>query len=467
MTRLSPARKHALDALCAADSTGAYVRDLLTCSDSKSKLDRRDLAFASRLALGVTATKGCLDELLDAFIARPNKVSSRVRMALRIAAFELVYLDSEPRVAVSQGVELVRGVAQPAAGMANAVLRRVADAKDDYLGACGAFASESACASVARGLGIPLWLASEISDSRGPVDAHGLDMVSNLDPAPLCVHANPAHGHSWSSYISGLDEVFPGAYVVHDPAAFIGTDALRAHDCVVSDLSAQLIATLATRSGSCLEIGAGRGTKTFIMACQASRSGFEHSHVALDLYERKCALNKERMDSAGLGERISYLSGDACELDAVLASVEACTPLSFDTVFIDAPCSGTGTMRRHPEIPWRLKREDVDSDLHKIQLSLLRSAAAHVQKGGELIYATCSMLEQENRGVVSAFLASDEGASFEIAPVSEADIFRCEGFSAARKLARVHETEEGYLQTFPLKADDFDGHFCARLIRAK
>ena len=83
-------------------------------------------------------------------------------------------------------------------------------------------------------------------------------------------------------------------------------------------------------------------------------------------------------------------------------------PVKFDTVFIDAPCSGTGTMRRHPEIPWRLTEKDVAIELPKLQLTMLKEAAARVAAGGELIYATCSVFDEENTQVVDAFLNSPE-----------------------------------------------------------
>ena len=104
MTKLSPARRRALSALMAAQDGRGFVRDILAAS-AGTLSDARDEAFALTLALGVTATVGALDEALDRYIAKPSKVSARVRMALRIPAFEMLYLDTPGRVAVSQGVE--------------------------------------------------------------------------------------------------------------------------------------------------------------------------------------------------------------------------------------------------------------------------------------------------------------------------------------------------------------------------
>ena len=99
MSKLSPARKLALDVLMEADRRGIYTRDVLSSRASAKAIDQRDSAFAARLALGAAATQGILDELLDQFLDKPNKVAPRVRMALRISAFEMLYLHTPGRVA--------------------------------------------------------------------------------------------------------------------------------------------------------------------------------------------------------------------------------------------------------------------------------------------------------------------------------------------------------------------------------
>ena len=94
-----------------------------TPSPDVHALERRDAGLAMRLVLGVVASYGCLDDLIDAYCDKPGRMNARIRNALRIATFELVYLGTEPRAAVSQGVELVRTRAKSAAGFANFVLR--------------------------------------------------------------------------------------------------------------------------------------------------------------------------------------------------------------------------------------------------------------------------------------------------------------------------------------------------------
>lgn len=494
MTRATPARLAALSVLAAAKRRDAYVRDLLGSSDAVRALSSRDAAFARRLALGATACEGCLDEALDRWLAKPGKVSPRVRAALRLAAFELIYLGTPPEAAVSQGVELVRSQARAAAGMANAVLRRVADGRVAFLAAEDVESADRPLASRARAAGLPTWLAREIEVSLGDDAARAL-YASELEPAPLAVCLNPRatrpvpglatspspSGTSGAAvripgqttpfgresepagsapvHISGRNAVSgqesepsatgvppegaslpDGCAAVSDMPALIASGALERGDAVASDANAQAVALSAVRPGCCLEIGAGRGTKTFVMAAAAARAGLRREHVALDLYEGKCRQNMERLRRAGLADGVAAVAGDATDLDAALADLDAAAgePRLFDAVFVDAPCSGTGTMRRHPEIPWRLDPADIAPEgLPALQSRMLRQASARVRPGGLLVYATCSVLSRENGAVVDGFLSSPEGAAF---------------------------TEVSRTQTTP-EPGAFDGHFHAVLER--
>lgn len=121
-TTLSPARRLALDILLDVGRRDAFARDVLNANTSLKNLDERDAGFTRRLVLGVTATSGCLDDFLQQCSDPKTRFNPRVRCALRIALFELLYLDAPANVAVSQGVELVRSQSRGAAGLANAVL---------------------------------------------------------------------------------------------------------------------------------------------------------------------------------------------------------------------------------------------------------------------------------------------------------------------------------------------------------
>lgn len=458
----APARRAALEVLVETERRGAYAREVLKSSTAYLQLDSRDQALAQRLALGVTAAVGCLDDLLNQFLSKPGKVSPRVRMALRIAVFELLYLATPSEVAVSQGVELVRSQASAAAPLANAVLRRAAEAAAGFLEADDAAPEHRAVVCAARRSGLPVWLVRELMASLDG-DCFEALVGSQLEPAPVAFHLHPACDAD--SLVADSPSPFPGCVVPVHPGALLRSGLLDTAHAVASDEHAQLVATMATQEGSCLEIGAGRGTKSFVISAQARRAGIEgRRHVAVDLFEQKCAQNLERLHAAGFDD-VQAFAGDATDLGCVLEPLDqGGAPALFDVVLLDAPCSGTGTMRRHPEIPWRLSRCDCQRDLPALQLSLLVAASARVAPGGSLLYATCSVLTAENEGVVDAFLSSEAGGGFQLVPVTEAPLFQREGYRGARELAAGAMTARGMLRTSPATSAA-DGHFCARLVR--
>ena len=159
MSGVAAARMAAYRTLCIARERDAYLRELVNSGAAQEVLGHlkaEDRAFARKLALGVCATAGTLDEALDRYIAKPAKVAPGVRDALRISAYELLFLDKPAHVVVSQGVELVRSRAKSAAGLANAVLRRVAENAQ-------AFMAES----VPHRCGIPAWLFDRLVGELG------------------------------------------------------------------------------------------------------------------------------------------------------------------------------------------------------------------------------------------------------------------------------------------------------------
>ena len=294
-----------------------------------------------------------------------------------------------------------------------------------------------------------------------------------LEPAPVAVHLNPHDATAedvLASLRAGASDVaeLPGCIAPVASSELMHTDLLKRSAVAVCDLNAQVVATAATMPGDCLEVGAGRGTKSFVMAAQATRCDMRRSAVAIELSKKKNRLNRRRLERAGLIEGVCFVTGDGCDLDRALSETDrrAGGRRLFDSVLVDAPCTGTGTMRRHPEIPWRLLPEDIDRDMPGLQLALLTEAARRVRPGGQLIYATCSVLQQENAAVVDAFLNSEVGRGFALAPVSQAPIFERPEFADAAAYVRSRETNRGLFQTVPA-LDSFDGHFCARLVRCK
>lgn len=414
MARATAARRSALALLGERRRRGARARDLLRGSDELGALSERDRGFAVRLVMGVTAAEGELDRVVNAHLRRGAKLEPRVRDALRLAAFDLLYLGGRPDVCVSQGVELVRGVAPRAAGLANAVLHRVAEKDVPTLAAARArvSAGEFGASDLARVGALPKWLCRRAMDSLG-ADAAAW-ATGALEPAGAWVAANRAR-HGVDEAAALLDRAgceptagpLAGSFQLGAPARLAPSGLVESVDVLPCDIAAQEVAlSCAPAPGErVLEVGQGRGTKTVLLQGAAVAGGGPCEIVAVESDERRSERAAARMEAAGIAGHVCCTCCDGRALDASLGT--------FDLVFIDAPCTGTGTLARHPEIAWSLS-EDAPETLAALQSELLAAGAARVAPGGRLVYATCSVLVEEDERVVEEFLASPAGADFEL-----------------------------------------------------
>ena len=484
MAVASPARTTALHLLGIQRRRSGRARDLLRGAQEMRSLRSRGKALATRLVLGVNAAAGELDWRIDGFAAKPGQLEPRVRDALRLSAFELLYLETPRQVAASQGVELVRSVQPRAARMANAVLRRIADCRgevDAARAAVGAMAEGGPVAStddLCRASGYPAWFARRLVADLGAERA-ALACLCALEAAPVYVACGRMDANE-PEVAARLEDLglavspdgLPGSWELGGAAGLAASGLLERSDVVVSDLAAQVVCRVAAPArGRELEVGQVRGTKSLLLAramgeCVAEDDARpEPWVVGCEVVASKVESCVARMGRAGLAGVVTSVSFDATRLAERDVPVELAGP--FETVLVDAPCSGTGTMRRHPEIPWLLDPEalaaSAEGSLPALQLRMLSAAASRVAPGGELVYATCSVLAVENEGVVRAFLESPAGARFERADVLDAVGVRSLP-AAGRAIVAANRTETGTFQSSPAPGS-YDGHFCARLRR--
>lgn len=413
---LAPARRVALGVTSERRRRDARARDLLRAYAAMGALDERDRALASRLVLGSVAAEGELDRVIDSHLRRGAKLEPRVRDALRLAVFEVLYLDTPDSVAASQGVELVRTVAPRAAGLANAVLRRVAGEDVARLAAsrealaCGRFSVYD----MAHVGGLPIWLCEAALGALGREGAASY-AEDALAPALPTVAANRCR-HSEAEAVSLLREagcdpaagVLPGSILLGRSARLAPSGLVDAVDVLPCDYAAQEVALLARpRPGSrVLEVGQGRGTKTVLLESVACAAGGPCEVTAVEVDAAKSAAAARRMEKAGLAEHVRCVADDGRTLDTLGDDL-------FDLVFVDAPCTGTGTLSRHPEIAWSLAESSV-AGLSRLQLEMLTAASTHARRGGRLVYSTCSILAEENERLAEAFLSSPSGARYEL-----------------------------------------------------
>jgi 16S rRNA (cytosine967-C5)-methyltransferase len=431
---------------------GSWAHETAQARIASEKLDARDAALATRLAYGAIASAGTLDEVLDRFLKRPSAVEPKVRDALRIAAYEALFARTPEHVVVSEGVELVKSVAPRAAALANAVLRRLVEGRAEF--PWGDPANDPS--ALARLTGHPAWMVELAVRALGDTAAREMLEADN-SAAPLYLALNP-FAASEEQALARIREdgaepemcSLPGCVRAGEPGAAVRGGALREGLAVVCDAAAQAAVALADpRAGQrVVEIGAGRGTKSLLLQAAALRSGDTAEIVAVDVYDFKVELLEKRMQELHV-PGVTGVVADARNEEALAHATSG----KCDIVFVDAPCTGLGTLRRHPDKRWRLRPEEVGSAA-ALGAELLASSATLVRPGGVVVYSTCTIAAEENEAVVSGFLGTDAGSEFGIE-------------SACGRLPEDWDrflTSEGFLRSWPT-AGGPDGHFAARLVK--
>lgn len=414
---LSPARQAACAIGREVRERNAFVSEVIPGVLAQFEgMSAEDSAFATKIARGVTATLGTLDEFIDRNLNSPDDIQDDVRDALRVSAYELLFLGKADYAAVDQGVELVCWVAPKAGGLANAVLRKMAKSAKAF-----PFGRPNLSLQVlARSQAFPLWLAKRLMNEMGLQNATTFMRACNAD-APVHIAVNAIKVNDVEEIIEVFDQAgslltpvedVPGCYQVVNTRVLAKPEVRSLFEqgkVLVSDASAQAVAALACPDHDIeafLEIGSGRGTKTILLQSDAVRAfGRTVPMVSVDDHGFKAEILAKRVAAYGI-ESVRPVKADGRTLSTVMPEA------SFDAVLLDAPCSGVGTLRRHPEIRWRLTESDVTA-MASTELDMLIEAAKMVKPGGILTYATCTVFHEENQQVVERFLKTKLGESFQ------------------------------------------------------
>lgn len=474
MAKLAPARAAALDLAAQCRRKHARMRDFLRTSHKMDVLGEKDRALATRLLLGSVSAVGELDRVLASYLPKRRHLEPKLRDALRLATFEILYLHTPKHVAVSQGVEMARRASAQTTGLANAILRRIATdvspRVDEAYARLRAGNDERLLEDLAHVSGQPDWLCQKLVASMGASVATSL-LPHVLEPAPVYVALREGLSHDMLSAFDPHASVAPQSFFLESPAGLAASDLVARAKVLPADISSQLVALLALsgREKTLLEIGQGRGTKTILLLQNAALLNHALHITAIDIDPQKVETARKRLVEAAVDNQVTSVVFNAAKLEAREEDGELPRELAhtFDTVFIDVPCSGVGTLRRHPEIGWSLDEDAVCSDgiLPKVQKDILVAASGKVAAHGTLVYATCSPLYEEDEAVVEAFLATEEGNSFELEDITESAAFELLS-DAGKRVVQKAQTKTGYAH-FGYQPDvlDADQHFLAKLRR--
>ena len=423
MSRATPARRRALALVSERRRRGARATLLRSC-EGLDALAPRDRALCTRLVLGATAARGELDGVLGSHLSPGARLEPRVRDALQLAAFELLYLDTrddvsrEPgRRARARGRPARRGPGQRRAAPRGPAGRPRARPRPRPRRRRHGRATRPDLARVGA---LPEWACGRLVASLGPEGAARL-CASALGPSGAYVAANRARTSAARARellaqagCDPRDAGLPGAFELGEPSRLAPSGLVGSVDVLPCDLAAQRVAhALGCRPGErVLEVGQGRATKTLLMEGCACAAGGPCEVVGVELDPRKSDLAARRVRDAGLAGHVRCVAMDARGLAAPDALPDV-PEGGFDLVFVDAPCTGTGTLARHPEIGLVPLAGGPRAPRGAAARGVC-AAAARVRPGGRLAYATCSVLDEEDRQVVDALLAGPVGEGLEL-----------------------------------------------------
>jgi 16S rRNA (cytosine967-C5)-methyltransferase len=426
---VSPARMAAFDVLLKIFRDGAYSSILLPAAESN--LNEKDRSLCHEIVLGVLRTKLKLDAAIDRF-AGGKALDLEVRTAAELGLYQLLHLEKIPKYsAVNESVALVqRAKKSSAKGFVNALLRRSERLFEEI-----SYADELERLSVETSH--PRWLVEKWVGQRGFEPAKALIKANNLRPrsafriTPKGIREGvvPSAGWQRSKYV-------PGCYFAERMTPGL-RDLAENGRIYFQDEGSQLVGSLVNlEPGSkFLDVSAAPGSKTTMIASGAPSDTLI---VAGDVRQSRVRVLKRNCEAQGISN-VRIVRYDAV---AALPFADG----EFDSVLLDAPCSGTGTIRSNPEIRYFLKPGDL-RELHDKQLAILRNASKTVRHGGRLIYSTCSLEGEENEGVIVEFLSGN--ADFEI---------------RRPEIAGELVTDNGFVRTLP-EEHEMDGFFAAVLER--
>lgn len=411
-------------------------------------LDVRDRAWVQELVYGTLRLRGRLDHRLAALSSRTlDSLDADVLDTLRLGAYQLTEMGGVPAyAAISQSVDLaatVGGRGRGAAGFVNGVLRSLR-----RTGAASTFPTFEAdpAAHLTTWGSHPRWLVDRWLARYGAEETRRL-VDANNRPAPLYIRVLGDEAGVLGRLRAAGIGVEPVADVPRAALLVAGSlnAALDVAPILVQDPAAGLVATYADPGpGSrVLDLAAAPGGKALAVACDRQPGGPAFV-VAADAAIRRM---RQLADNAARLSRPGACGLGPIPVGLVVADARAAPFRPAELVLLDAPCTGTGTLRRHPDARWRIRQEDVLA-LARLQTELLHAAAALVGENGLLMYSTCSLEPEENERQVMSFLAAHPEFQLEAGP------------------PLVHGVEpDGTLRLLP-QVHGWDGAFAARLRRS-
>ena len=396
----------------------------------QQKVAEKDRALLQELCFGVLRTLSQLEWLINKLMERPMTGKQRtVHFLIMVGLYQLMHTRIPAHAALAETVEGAIAIKRPQLkGLINGVLRQFQRNQDELL-------AEFAETDI-RFLH-PSWIAKRIKQAY-PQQWQAILEANNQRP-PMWLRVNRNH-HSRDEWLALLEQAgmkgfthpdYPDAVRLETPASVMALPGFNEGWVTVQDASAQgCTHFLSPKNGEqILDLCAAPGGKTTHILEVAPQA----SVLAVDVDEKRLSRVYENLKRLGMNAQVKQGDGRFPS--------QWCGEQQFDRILLDAPCSATGVIRRHPDIKWLRRDRDI-AELAQLQAEILDATWAHLKPGGTLVYATCSILPEENSEQIAAFLKRTPDAT----------------------LSETGTQEQPGLQNLPA-AEEGDGFFYAKLIK--
>ncbi|MEW6506662.1 MAG: 16S rRNA (cytosine(967)-C(5))-methyltransferase RsmB [Bacteroidota bacterium] len=437
-------RGFAVKILNRIDRTDAYLDKLLEIELKNSNLTGPDKALLFEIVHGVMRWMGRIDWILNGFYkGQFSKVVPNIKNALRVALYQILFLDKVPDyAAVNEAVEFVKKLqGQKYADIANGVLRNIIRSKEsirypnpveDLINYLSAYYSH------------PLWMVKRWLNRFGKEETEKL-LIANNDKPTLTLRINNlvTNKEEFKNLLNSVGLKYSDSKAHNQ---FIRMNSLsnitdweyfaKGYFSVQDESTCFPVLLLDPKPGMrILDLCAAPGGKTGFIADLMQNKG---EIVALDRFESRLKVLSKNLD------RLKVTNVQAVTID----SLEFTDMIGFDRVLVDAPCSGLGTLTKKPDLKWKKDLGDIRKIIN-IQQDLIKKGASLLKPGGLLVYSTCTIEPEENEEQISRFLS--EHPEFKLV-------------DASLSIQENFISSDGFVKTFP-HIHGFDGSFAAKLIR--
>ena len=440
-------REVALKVLYKIDRENAYSNIALDeeIKNNRNNLNERDIGLISEIVYGTTTWRLTLDEIIKKYSnIKIKKISTWILNILRMGIYQIVFLDKIPKsAAVNESVNLAKRYGhRSSSNFVNAILRKV-DKKDyeDF------FTIKDDIERISKTTSMPLWIINELLKDNSIDKVNEICQSSNERPK-LCIRVNKLKSTKEKiklklkeKNIEAVNGLLDDFLILNNAKNLEKIEEFKEGKFTVQDEAAGLIPLFLEpkENENILDACSSPGGKTTYMAELMNNKG---NIEAWDIHEHRVKLVEKTAKRLGI-DIINTKVNDATMYDDKYKE-------SFDKILLDVPCLGIGVLKRKPDIKWQRKKEDIQ-EIVNIQEKILETCSKYLKKGGEIVYSTCSILKEENEGIIEKFI--EKNKEFEIVKIEK----------IGNKFFEKYIKNNQYIQVY--QNDKTDGFFICKLQR--